>query len=130
MLPKIEIQVIPHAEQRYETVGDFFRTRDGVIHFRISDMRNPCYEFAVIVHELTEWFLCRLAGITIKEIDEFDMKFEKDRLMGKHSATEEPGDHIHSPYRAYHMFATKIERQIIKRMGIRWSDYDSRVTEL
>lgn len=130
MLPKIEFQVIPHKDQRYETVGDYFRTRDGVIHFRVSDMHNPAYEFAVFIHELTEWFFCRLVGITIEEIDEFDMKFEADRLLKRHSPTEEPGNHPAAPYRLQHRFATKIERQIIKAAGARWDIYGEVVENL
>lgn len=130
MLPGIDIKVIPHTKQRYDTCGDYYRTRDGVVHFRVSEMKNPIYEFCVLIHELTEWFLCRLAGVRMVDIDAFDMKFERDRAKGLHSKSEEPGDHRSAPYRKFHQFATKIERQIIRRCGVAWWAYDRRITEL
>ena len=130
MLPEIQLRTVPHKSQRYPTVGDYFEDISRRAQFRVSDMRNPDYEFLVMVHELIEWYLCRRAGVKIEEIDAFDMKFERDRMDGKHTMTEEPGDHPSAPYGWAHKFATKIEKLLAKRLGVDWRMYSKRVESL
>ena len=130
MLKEIQYKTIPHSDQRYKTVGDYFEDREGKMQFRVSDMRNSDYEFLVLIHELIEWYLCRRAGVKIEDIDAFDMKFEREREEGKHSDDAEPGDHPSAPYGWAHRFATKIEKKLAKRLGVDWGTYDKRVASL
>lgn len=130
MLPEINFKTIPHKNQRYPTVGDYVESARSKMDFRVSDMRNPDYEFLVLIHELIEWYLCRRAGVKIEEIDAFDIKFERERDKGEHSSTAEPGNSPSAPYGWAHRFATKIERQVAKRLGVSWEIYDKRVCSL
>lgn len=113
----LSVRFIPHGEQRYDTVGDYFDSV-GVREVRISKMPDARYEQLVLIHELVELFLCDLRGIAIKEIDAFDMA---------HLDSDEPGALPDAPYHREHMFATKIERMVADEMGVDWDAYEKAV---
>lgn len=118
---KIVIETIPHDKQRYPTVGDYWIDEDGTMQVRISDLGNPGYEQAVVLHELTELFLVLHCGIAIEDIDKFDIAFEAARMV---EDTDEPGDHPDAPYQQQHCYATAVERMFIAAMGEKWAHYD------
>ena len=60
---KINIETIPHSDQRYPTVGDYWDDENGVIQVRVSDMKDWRYEALVVMHELIEMFLTKHRGI-------------------------------------------------------------------
>ena len=76
---KINIETIPHGDQRYPTVGDYWDDENGVMQVRVSDMKDWRYEALVVIHELVEMFLTKHRGIPEHEISEFDIKFEQSR---------------------------------------------------
>jgi hypothetical protein len=118
---KITIETIPHDRQRYNTVGDYVKYEDGSIAIFVSDLGNPVYEQAVILHELFELFMVLNRGIRVEDIDAFDIAFEAGRQPGN---IDEPGDDPAAPYRNEHCFATACERMFIAAMGATWKDYD------
>jgi hypothetical protein len=128
----LNFRIIPHRKQRYDTVGDYFK-RDGVWQFRVSKMKDQRYSILVFLHEVIEFFLCRQAGIKMKDIDRFDKEYEMSRGQDeaacgcKHLA--EPGDDPHAPYWAQHQAATKCERLIAEALGVKWSDYDAAIQQ-
>ena len=124
-LPKIIISTIPHKKQRYPTAGDYFKKK-GELHITVSKM-IPKHEFLVAIHEMIEWFLIEHRGITIDEIDRFDIEYENNRLKGDLS---EPGDDPHAPYFKEHQFATHIEKQIARELGVNWEKYDREANSL
>ena len=137
------IVVIPHSTQRYETVGDYWIKAGEHVEIRVSDFLpvtiedndkpyNPTdaresvslsnkYEFLVAVHEMVECFLCREAGITIQQIDNFDLNY---------SGPGEPGDAEDCPYRMQHQIATAIEKELAGALGVSWQQYDEAVNKL
>lgn len=117
----IHIKTIPHAEQRYDTCGDYWRDPDGTLQVRISDMGNTAYESLVMIHELAEHMLCEARGITNEQIDAFDFAYKGDG---------EPGDEPDAPYQNEHLIATGIEKMLCAALGIKWAEYDKTVTEL
>jgi hypothetical protein len=126
----IEIKVIPHSEQRYPTVGDWFYTPDGddkLLCIRVSKMSDRRYEFLVALHELVEVKLCEWGGITQEMVDAFDMEFEKNRHPDDLS---EPGDDSSAPYRVQHCIATGIERIVAALLGVSWNEYAKEVESL
>jgi len=125
-LPKINISAIPHKSQRYETVGDYFFNGNEQ-EFLISRMSNPDYEFLVLMHELTEWYLTQKRGIKEKDITAFDLLFEAMRVKGN---VDEPGFAKNCPYKNEHAFATKIEKLLAKELGVDWKTYDDTVVNL
>jgi hypothetical protein len=125
----INIRFIPHKEQRYPTVGDWF-FRYTTLHIRTSIMDKEEYEILVAVHELVEAFLCRRAGVREEDVTAFDIKFEDERAQGLHGPTDEPGDDRAAPYYTQHQIATHVERFLCKALSIDWEEYDAAVNSL
>lgn len=125
----IEIKEIRHREQRYETVGDYFLKKSKIC-FRISHMKDWRYVVLVAVHELVEWAIVKRQGISIKEIDAFDIQYEKDREQGIHTEDTEPGDDPKAPYFYAHQLATKIEKELALALQVDWYQYDEVVMSL
>src|SRR5438128_2605172 len=67
----IVVKVIPHYEQRYNTIGDYWETGHSW-QIRISNLGKWQYETAVALHEIIEKSLCKQHGITDQEITNFD----------------------------------------------------------
>lgn len=132
----ILIKAIPHSEQRYPTVGDWYttstRTKDfdqkgeipnpkDTLQVRMSIMSDWRYEALVAVHELVEALLCARAGVTPKMVDQFDMSWKGEG---------EPGDDPRAPYFAQHQAATAIEKQFANYLGVDWQAYEKEVDSL
>ena len=127
-MKKITINTIPHKQQRYETVGDYFlskRSKQWV--FNVSNMENIDFEFLVILHEFIEWKLTQKRGISEESITAFDKEFEKNRQEGN---LDEPGHDPKAPYNKEHVFAEKIERLMAEELGVDWDTYDKTVNDL
>jgi hypothetical protein len=123
----IDIKTIPHKEQRYPTVGDWYYTKEGVLIIRISCLDDWRMEACVAIHEFVECVLCHYMGVTQQMVDEFDTKFENNRPYGN---TDEPGDNPRAPYRIQHCIATGVERIVASFLGFSWKKYDDKVNSL
>ena len=123
----ITITDIKHEQQRYPTVGDWVWDANGNLLITISDMGDWRYNFLVAFHEQVEVMLCRKRGITQEEVDQFDMAYEAQRKEGD---TSEPGDSRLAPYYNEHQFATKLEREMARELGVDWDDYNEKVLSL
>lgn len=106
---KIIIETVPHSEQRYDTLGDWFFNEDGDLIIKVSlDESTPNIPgdvlsdtgFLIALHELIEVKLCMHAAITQAEVDAFDFAF---------TGRGEPGDHPKAPYRQQHRRAMLAE---------------------
>ena len=124
---KINILTIPHKEQRYDTCGDYWEDASHALHIRISHLPDPRYEQLILIHELVEYFLLKIAKIPISKVDLFDIKFEKNRKEGDLS---EPGDDPKAPYYHQHQIATIVERLCAHFFKVDWSAYENAVLEL
>lgn len=119
-LPLIQYQTIPHKSQRYETCGDY-KTHDEVDWYYISKLKLGWRaELAVFVHEMIEYQLCKDAGIKEEDITKFDIE----------SGLDDPGASKLAPYHKQHKIAEKIERQIIKGLGLTWKEHDDCINNL
>ena len=127
MALRIVIETIPHEQQRYPTVGDWYYDPDATIHIKVSELHNPLMEAVIAIHEVCEMLLCRLHGISQSEVDTFDRNYEASR---SDDDTSEPGDSLDAPYRNEHCFATGVERLLIASFGISWKEYDDRINSL
>jgi hypothetical protein len=119
---KILITTIPHAAQRYPTVGDWVWSGDGeTLTITVSQMGSRRYEALVAVHELVEALLCREHGISTATADAFDRTYSGDG---------EPGFAPDCPYRREHTEATVVEMHLAVAMGVDWDEYDAAVSAL
>jgi hypothetical protein len=125
---EFSIITIPHESQRYETCGDYMMN-DFVqcIDIKVSETGNDDYNFLVGLHEMIESYLCYKRGINFKEVDSFDVDYEKNRSKGDMS---EPGDSKKSPYCKEHRFATKIEKLMAKELKVKWNKYNKAIESL
>jgi hypothetical protein len=116
---QLELDFIPHQEQRYETLGDWVHTPDGAkFTLHISQMRNRYSEIAVALHEMVEALLCDLEQIGAKEVDEWDFKF-----LERHPKNE-PGDDPLAPYHLQHKIATRVEQAFVMAVGMTWLEHE------
>ena len=116
----IDIKIIPQNEMReLYPLGDWWFDYGGDLHIRVSELRNWKYEVLVATHELEEALLCEIRGIKEVDIAKFDSECQDD----------EPGLNEKAPYHKEHLFATKIERQTAKELGVDWEEYDKEITE-
>jgi hypothetical protein len=123
----LNVEVIPHASQRYNTVGDYWVDDQGVTQFRISDLGNSLYHHLILLHELIEIELNKKKGVTIAMVDAFDFEFDRNRAPGDES---EPGNDPRAPYFKQHRAATKAERAQAKKLGVDWTAYEARIAEV
>jgi hypothetical protein len=128
-LVNILIKVIPHAQQRYDTVGDWIFQGD-TLFITISDMGDDRYNQLVGYHEYIEAILCKAAGIKEEDVTAFDIKFEEWRASGNVGAFDEPGNHNASPYYQQHQIATQYEMLLARELGVDWDAYDEAVNSL
>jgi len=109
---KITIEVIPHKNQRYSTVGDWqWNKEQNELTVRVSDMGDSHSNFLVGLHEVIEAYLCACHSISEKDVDNFDIE---------HSYLAEPGDSNFAPYHKEHIIAEIVERLVasLARDGI------------
>jgi hypothetical protein len=127
-LLNIKIKTIPHDQQRYNTVGDYWiDPQTGSLEIRVSDMGNWRSEALLAVHELVEYLQITHEGISIDEIDRFDIDFESSRREGDFS---EPGNDPKAPYFKAHQVATFVEAGLAMELGVDWNEYGKKVCSL
>ena len=126
--PMFSVVQVPHRKQRYETVGDWIPGRPAEI--RVSKMKDERYAFLVALHEMIEYELCKMNGVTDAEVVAFDVGFENERRQNLHSADAEPGNDPRAPYRSEHEFATMVEMLVAQKLGVSWSDYETTILSL
>lgn len=127
---KINVETIPHSCQRYETVGDWTFEPDGTLNVNVSEMGNlpsnfhpgsEDSEFLVAIHEIVEAYLCKKAGITVEEVDKFDIGYQ---------INQEPGNDPDAPYHIQHLIATSIEMMLCAALNLSWSEHEKRVNSV
>ncbi len=114
---KIVMEVIPHAEQRYDTLGDYWEDDEGTWHFRVSDLGDWRYNFSILLHEFVEYALLKHAGIPETAVLAFD------RAVPPFSEyADDPGFDPKAPYHQQHVYADAMERLIAPHLGMLISD--------
>lgn len=117
---EITVKTLPHNEQRYDTVGDYWIEK-GIMLIRVSDMKNEDYAFLVSLHEQIEAYLTFKRGIKEPDIMAFDIE---------HSDCDDPGSLPDAPYYKEHLFATAIEMLVAEQLNVNWQEYDKAILEV
>jgi hypothetical protein len=136
VINKIVIEVIPHRDQRYNTVGDWQFTRDGLgsateLNIKVSEIGEAGESMLIAIHELVEAILCEFGGIEEKAVDEFDMNWlPRKAYWDSDVMISEPGEDDRAPYYTQHQTATGIERIVAMRLWTNWARYEARVDKL
>ena len=130
---RIHFESIPHKEQRYETVGDWWLDAADVLQVRVSRMSDPRYERLIVIHEIVEFLLeSQLRGGDIKamrqlvvDTDIFDKAFEATREPDDDES--EPGCEPDCPVYQGHMAAMAIEQVCAMILGVNYNAYADEV---
>jgi hypothetical protein len=121
---RIVINFIPHNNQRYNTIGDYYESGQiGEVHINISEMKDKRYEFLVAIHELVEMCLCDVSGIKNDVIDNYDKKAEQQGIL-------DPGMEAESPYHHEHVAATGVEMLLANEMNVNWANYEDHLEKV
>lgn len=132
---KIVIESIPHASQRYPTCGDWFLDEQGDMQIKVSEEMGEDSCFLVGLHEMFEAKVALKRGVTVKQVDDFDIEYEKAHrkggaLDGERLDESEPGDDPKCPVFVEHGLATAIEQIACVMMGIPWHEHNGSVEKL
>lgn len=123
----IHVRIIPNDQHREGITGaDWYFDNAGNLEVRISQMSDTRYEAALAIHEIVEAVLCRFAGVTVQEVDEFDKKWEAEHPQSKIEAGDQPD----APYQRQHGLATAAERIVAAELKILWRRYDEELESL
>ena len=114
---QIIIRRVPQEEQRYETLGDWFYDDTGTLLIKAT-AEDEDGAFLIALHELVEAWLCRKAGVSQQQVDEFDNDWTGVHPEYPLESDEEPGDDSGAPYRKQHRFAMIIEHLMARELGI------------
>lgn len=120
---RITIETIPHAEQRYDTVGDWEHQRSVTsdhLRIRVSKLGDWRKEMCIAIHELTEALICIHQNIPQVDVDYFDMR-------GPGAALDEPGDDPRAPYHKAHMLAGVPEALLMAALDITPDEYEKAI---
>lgn len=132
----IHIEIIPHSQQRYPTVGDWWVDNQGIVQIRVSEMKAWCGNVLVAIHELVEVLIesakrtstLRVPANLVKETDEFDKTYEANRTRDNKEG--EPGLDPRCPVYQGHMAASAIEMIAAMILGVNYNDYVDEVASL
>lgn len=136
------IEVIPAERMRYPTVGDWYLTAHcgpmlseenmvdswkeaDTLHIQVAKMSDPRHEDLVALHEYAEAIMCKHAGISPSQLDEFDKQWEKDHG----DSDDEPGSDPSAPYHKSHILATAIENMVARELKVDFAEYDKALNE-
>lgn len=134
--PLIEVRVVRHDEQRYDSWGDWIWDADGRLLINLSAMTDQRHDFLGAVHEILEALVCRYTGVTQEQVDAFDFPYEEARGKGIKTATcgcpitEDPGMDAHAPYRHAHVFAMGVEYGLARIINVDAAEYDKGCIDL
>lgn len=121
---QVRIFVIPHNQQRYDTIGDWWYSTDATgeewLDIRVSrEIIGWRSQMAVATHELVEALLCKGRNIDQHQVDEWDLA---------HRDVEDPGSIFNAPYHKEHMEAQTIEQRLVHELAMNWSEHNDFVS--
>lgn len=119
---RIEIATIPHNQQRYNTVGDWYMNVDGeTLIIKVSDTSISEFNFLIAVHELVEAYTCNIRRVSPDEVDSWDRD---------HIDSDDPGSLIGCPYFMPHFLATIVEMVLAIFFGVDWIEYEAKIKSI
>lgn len=120
---RIVIESLPHGEQRYPTVGDWYRdaTDYGALRISVSETTDPRDMLLVAIHELIEATLCEYRGISEQAVTDFDMA---------NLESDDPGSLPDAPYHREHVLAECVERLMARELDRNWQGYEAALLAL
>jgi hypothetical protein len=122
MINRIEITIIPHESQRYDTCGDW-QFKGDTLEIHVSDLGDERFNTLVVVHELIEAMECKFNGISEESVDEYDFKH-------KDAGSADLDSNLDAPYYRYHNDSTAIEWLLSRLFEVNWKDYSEKINQV
>ncbi len=110
---KILVTTVPHAQQRYDTLGDWV-FGSNTLAVTVSETGDPRMNVLIALHEIVEAMLCLERGIAEPDVAAFDQA---------NPQLDDPGSDPRAPYHREHVFAENIERLVAAELGVSWAAY-------
>ena len=110
-------------DQRFTTVGDWGRSPNGEYFITIARLPDYRHQVLVLIHELVEWTICMLTGVSVEAADAFDALWEQELRKGLHEPEDEAGYDTRCPYRKGHVWGGRAERFFAWLFRVDWNDY-------
>ena len=107
----------PHAEQRYNTVGDWQFDSRGNLTVTVSSELSEKEQYLVAIHELIEAVCCKYDGVDQDDVDAWDFKGGD-------------GSDPAAPYHIQHVFAEALEFKIAAYIEMNWTMYEKDIEVL
>lgn len=118
-LPIIIIEIVPLSDIPIKNeVADYRYDEHNWLRIKIAQSKDSCVDMEILMHELSEWFLNERDGITIEEVDKWDMA---------HVGSGAKGSVKGCPYGKNHSFANRLSRKFIEKCGYVWRDYKKQI---
>lgn len=123
----IRVLSVPNEEiktRRGFTGADWWWSGELDLEVRVaSELEDWRERAALALHEVSEALMCKWLGITVEQVDEFDVKYQAE-----HEIDLNAGDTPGCPYEFPHTFATAIERIFTGVVGLHWQPYDDKLS--
>ena len=111
---------VQDADMPYDTVADW-RMVGFALTVKYVHLGDALFEYLLVHHEIDEAQICRMQGIEVSQVDEFDENFERKRP--ENDMESEPGNESDAPYHFAHTTAEAMERTLALALGVVWGDY-------
>ena len=133
-LVHVEMEVIPYKDMNYSTPADYqtycnSKGEEGWF-IQSAKTRDWRYHILLMLHEFVELALVQHRNIKIKDIEKFDLLFEKEYAKGLQKAEDEPGNDKRACYYKEHQFASKVEKLMAKELDVDLGAYDTELMRL
>jgi hypothetical protein len=127
IINKISIKIILNEDMRPGIGGADWYLENDVLQVRVVRLSTQKRTMELAVHETTEALVALEQGITVKQVDDYDMAFEK-----KHPENHglNAGDQSDCPYKRAHCAATAIERILAFAWDENWQEYDDELSKI
>ena len=112
-MKNINIKIIPYKEMRYDTLGDYWISKNSIeiriaSHNKYGEKLERREIQGFILHELMELFIVMHRKIPIEAIDKFDMEYKGS----------DPGMNPNAPYHREHMTAMEVEEMFYSEVEL------------
>jgi hypothetical protein len=117
----VVVSIMPDEAMPYDTVADWRALENGTLVVNHVVLGDPLFEYLLVHHEIDEAQICRMQGIEVSQVDEFDESYERKRP--ENDMESEPGNESDAPYHFAHTTAEASERVLALALGVVWGDY-------
>lgn len=123
-------KTVTMKEQPFLTQGDWQTDKDGNMVSTIAECEDWRFWAIVAIHEMVEYFICKLRGVTIEDCNKFDAMYEEGYRSGKIPLDKEAGYDKRCPYHRGHVWGDRFAWVLAKLLRVKIKDYNRYMDKL